>query len=101
MTQSLELTEQVWPIRKLTPLGAAEEPVGLLVDNIQFILSRLLAENVGVNRRQNRLVNRSSLTRLGKHLGPERGVLRARRLNFRRAHFGEFGTHDIGAVSRA
>jgi hypothetical protein len=41
------------------------------------------------------------LTRPGKHLGPERGVLRARRLNPRRAHFGEFGMHYIGAVSRA
>jgi magnesium transporter len=44
MTQSLELTEQIEHIRKLTPLSAAEELVGLPADDIQFILSRLPAE---------------------------------------------------------
>ena len=44
MTQRLELTEQVERIRKLTALSAAEELVGLPVDDIQFILSRLPAE---------------------------------------------------------
>lgn len=49
----------------------------------------------------NSSVVQSALTRSGKNLGPERGILRARRLEPRRAHFGEFGTHYIGAVSRA
>jgi magnesium transporter len=44
MTQSLELTERIEHIRDLTPLGAAEELVGLPADDIQFILSRLSAE---------------------------------------------------------
>jgi magnesium transporter len=44
MTQSMELTEQIEHIRELTPLDAAEALVGLPADDIQFILSRLPAE---------------------------------------------------------
>ena len=44
MTQSMELTDRIEHIRELTPLDAAEALVGLPADDIQFILSRLPAE---------------------------------------------------------
>ena len=44
MSQSMELTERIEQIRELAPLDAAEELVKLSVDDIQFILSRLPAE---------------------------------------------------------
>lgn len=44
MSQSMELTARVEQIRELTPLDAAEALVRLPVDDIQFILSRLPAE---------------------------------------------------------
>ncbi|WP_339844604.1 magnesium transporter [uncultured Halopseudomonas sp.] len=44
MSQSMELTERIKHIRKLTPRDAAEELVGLPADDIQFILSRLPTE---------------------------------------------------------
>ena len=44
MTQSMELTDRIKHIRELTPLDAAEALVGLPADDIQFILSRLPAE---------------------------------------------------------
>lgn len=44
MSQSMELTERIEQIRDLTPLNAAEELVKLSADDIQFVLSRLPAE---------------------------------------------------------
>jgi len=44
MSQSMELTERIEQIRDLTPLDAAQELVKLSADDIQFILSRIPAE---------------------------------------------------------